>query len=718
MRLSVLLIVFLPLISFGQSMHYQLDQSIPVEVNGTNLLSPWAGGLNSAQINSIDLDFDGDDDLAVFDRTANKLFTFVNHQGQYLYSPEFETYFPSTVNNWMLLRDFNCDGKKDIFTSSVSGILVFVNVSSNGALKWRPFNNGGPLLTIGFSGSINLKVNLSDLPAIDDVDGDGDLDILNARFVGVGTIEWHRNMSVENAGKCDSLQMVRVTQEWGNFEECECGLFAFSGKDCSQVGGRVQHDEGKSLLTLDFNQDGLRDLLFSEEDCTSLYGLPNDSSNQKASFSSFIDFPAGKPSELLFPAAYYEAVDFDGTKDLVVSSNISSTVFSSLDFSNSVWTYKNTATDLKPQFSFAKYNFLQENMIDLGSYASPSFADVDDDNDLDLFISYWSGPDTVSSIHHFENSGTIDQPSFRFVTNDFLQFSKFGLYNIKIQFVDVNADGRTDLAFTASNKATGITQLYFLFNQASGALDFKDQLPAMSGFQIDPSENVFLSDVNSDGLVDAIVGKVDGSLQYWKNVGSANSFFLVLSNSSFLGLGSSITRYSMSAAMADLKHDGRPDLILGNKGSLLVFSDFQTNQNPVADTVFIENPRKGTYENRSLGGSIRVAAADLNFNFSPLIFVGTIAGGLYNLKPEVTNSSDQPLFFCWPNPVLSSDKIFMRANQPANVQIYNVIGQRLSNSFSLGSNETETVSHNLAPGLYFARVSLSSQTLVYKFVVR
>ena len=52
---------------------YSIDQSIPVEVNGKSLLMPWAGGVNSAQINTMDLNGDGKQDLVVFDRTANKL---------------------------------------------------------------------------------------------------------------------------------------------------------------------------------------------------------------------------------------------------------------------------------------------------------------------------------------------------------------------------------------------------------------------------------------------------------------------------------------------------------------------------------------------------------------------------------------------------------------------------------------------------------------------
>lgn len=703
----------------SQDSRYQLDQSISVEKSGVQLPYPWAGGINSAQIGTIDLDQDGIEDIVVFDRTANKLFTFLNSGNKCVYSPDYETMFPSSISNWMLLRDFNCDGKKDLFVADISGMVVYVNVSKGGKLLWRSFNNGLPVLTIGFNGPVNLKVNQTDIPAIDDVDGDGDLDVLNTRFVGAGTVEYHQNMSIENSGKCDSLQMVRITQIWGNFEECDCGLIALQGKDCSQAtSGRVLHDEGKSLLTLDVNNDGVRDLLFSEEDCTALYSLINTGSNTNADISTFGKFPSANPITLLFPAGYYEDVDFDGAKDLVISSNISSTVFASLDFSNSVLQYKNTGTDLLPQFSFVKSNFLQEHMIDVGSYATPSFADADHDGDLDLFVSNWSGADTISSIHYFENTGTYDQPSFKVVTDDYMQFSKFELYNIKIQFVDVNADGKTDLAFTATSRQTDVTELYFLYNRSSGVFDFSGQSPIAAGVQIDLPENVLLADLDKDGLLDMLIGKVDGSLQYWSNRGSANSFFPVLSNSSFLGLGASISRYCVSTSVADLKQDGKADLLVGNKGSLVTFSDFETTQNQVSDTIYIENARKGVYENRNIGGSIRPVTADLYFNFSPLVFVGTISGGIYVLKPGQVNSSGQALFYWWPNPASPGDNITIRANQLAAVQIFNILGQELGDAFSVQPNETYNLNHNLSNGLYIARVSFQSKSISKKFIIR
>jgi len=175
--------------SFSQNA-YHLDQSVPVEVNGKSIGMPWAGGLNSAQINKIDLNGDGKEDLAIFDRTANKMFTYLTVGSQYQYAPDYELFFPPSINQWVLLRDFNCDGKKDLFTSDPGGIAVFVNTSHAGSPpSWRPFYPGHPLLTYWYNGSINLQVNGTDIPAIDDIDEDGDLDIIVAQFVGWNSIK-------------------------------------------------------------------------------------------------------------------------------------------------------------------------------------------------------------------------------------------------------------------------------------------------------------------------------------------------------------------------------------------------------------------------------------------------------------------------------------------------------------------------------------------------
>src|SRR5690554_6493936 len=52
------------------------NDSIPVIKSGNLLDFPWAGGLNHAQFSSIDIDFNGHDDLFIFDRSVNQIRMF------------------------------------------------------------------------------------------------------------------------------------------------------------------------------------------------------------------------------------------------------------------------------------------------------------------------------------------------------------------------------------------------------------------------------------------------------------------------------------------------------------------------------------------------------------------------------------------------------------------------------------------------------------------
>ena len=716
LSLTLLLVAGLPFWALPQNT-YHFDQSIPVEVSGKSINMPWAGGLNSAQVSTIDLNGDGKEDLAVFDRTANKMFTYLRIGNQYSHSPDYEIFFPDVINQWVLLRDFNCDGKKDLFTNDPGGIAVFVNTTVAGSPpSWRAFNPGHPLLTHWYNGSINIQVNGTDIPALDDVDGDGDLDVIVAQFVGFGSMEFHKNMSMEKTGRCDSLQLNWITSKWGNFEECECGSFAFNGLDCSQlIGGRIMHDEGKSLLTIDINGDGLRDLLFSEEDCTSLYLLPNQGTRDSADMKDFTIFPSSTPSTLLFPASYYEDMDFDGIKDLVVSTNISARVTTDIDLSNSIWFYKNTGTNVLPNFNFKKQNFLQDQMIDVGSYASPAFADFDSDGDLDMFISYWAIPDSSASIYQYENIGSFTEPSFRFVTNDYANFSALGFYNIKIQFEDFDKDGHADLLFTATDKTTSVTQLYILKNKGIKNFDFSGQSPEALRFTISQLENVFVYDINRDGLDDILCGRADGSLQYYKNTGA----LFIQNDLAYLGLKSDIMRFCASPVISDLKHDGKPDLILGNRGSVVVYENFQSNSNPVADSLLIGNDLKNLFGARTLSSYINLATADLYANGNPLIIVGTITGGINILKPDsIVRNENENTVAIWPNPVSQNANFNIRATQNSVVQFFSIVGQKLNEPIEIPAGETTQLPQALSPGLYIARVSWSGKSQSMKVIVR
>ena len=702
---------------------YQLHQEIEVEADGKTLALPWAGGLNSVQVNTMDLNGDSKEDLVLFDRTANKLITLLNQNNQYVSAPDYEALFPAEVTQWVLLRDFNCDGKKDIFTSDPFGIIVFINITkAGGKLAWRAFNPGFPLLTKGFTSNINLKVNESDIPIIDDIDGDGDLDILNVRFVGIGGVEWHKNLSKERTNTCDSLQLERITQNFGKFEECSCGKFAF-GQTCVELGGgRTQHAGGKAMLALDLDNDGDKEILFSEEDCPRVYMLENKGTKENALMTTAVRYPiASSIGYINFPATFLEDVDQDGLKDLISSPNLYARTTLSANFKNSMWFYKNTGTNQLPQFTFQKTNLLQDQMIDVGDYAVPALIDSDGDGDLDLFVSNYTDTDFASTVTHYENTGTPTTPRFRFVTSDYIGFSSANYYNAKLQFADINGDGTFDFTFTGTSRQTGLTTLMYVPNRSTLRHDFSGQSLMSTNFTIEQSENILLADINQDGLSDLLIGKSDGAIEYWKNSGPSGEFNYRLEDASYNGLGPSIERQSPALALGDLDADGRAELIVGDqKGFLSVYGDVRA-QNPIMEPVknLIYNSLTETYSSINLGGRVWPVVANLFNSDKPSLVIGNILGGLHILKNDGGQAlPENPVIDLFPNPVEKQGEFKIKADRNVLVQFYTVLGQKISESYFIPANQEYPITiSGLSAGIYIARFSANGKTVGRKFIV-
>ena len=725
-RLSFFLTIFLLPEALVAQFTYQIDQSIPVEANEKTLAFPWAGGLNAAQPNTLDVNGDSKLDLVVYDRAAAKLFTFIQENKQWKYAPEYESLFPAEVSQWMLLRDFNCDGKKDLFTSDPFGIVVFVNTTRPGEnLSWRPYHPGSPLLTKGFSGNINLKVNETDIPAIDDIDGDGDLDVLNLKFVGSGTVEYHKNLSIERTGRCDSMQLERITQNFGGFEECSCGKFAF-GKTCAQIGGgRTAHAGGKALLTVDTDNDGDRELLFAEEECARVYFLENTGTKDAAVMTSAEIFPSTSPIAMsIFPAPFLEDVDFDGKADLLASPNISSRTFLSTNFKNSLWLYSNTGTSQNPNFSFSKSNFLQESMIDVGDNAVPAFADYDADGDLDMFIGSFVGQNLIGTVYQYENIGTPSAPSFRLVTEDFANLSFLSSFNLKPQFADMDADGKVDLVLTATDLKKGLTSLFFLPNQIDKGLSFSLQFVTPISFTIRQSENILIHDINRDGLPDILVGTSTGAIEYWKNNNPAGTNDFSLENGGYLGLGPSTKRQNPSVSIADLDADGREDLVVGDqRGTITIYGDIRSsNPSTVGTTAIVYNPILEIYEAKNLGGKIYPICLNLFNTDKASIVVGNSTGGIYILKNDDGKElPPDPVILLYPNPLQRSKEPFylnIETDRNALVQFFSLLGQKVSESYFIPANQVYSFDFpRLASGIYIARFTVNGKSYAQKFII-
>jgi hypothetical protein len=537
--IRLLLVLLLPVAAFSQPFARRYD--VPVSVNDGPLRNAWAGGLNSGQFSKADLDFDGHEDLIVFDRIGNRLLTYLNDgegNDHYTFTIRFNHLFPADLRGWVLMHDFNCDGKKDIFTNFQSGLKLFKNTgdATNG-LSFEPVN-GGNLIQAHYDFGANafdapLYAIGIDMPSIDDYDDDGDMDIFSYTELGT-TVYWFKSMQVEN-GDCETPDYECVNRCYGMFNEASESFLLSTGDlffcDFNMADPREASERmhiGSSLLQLELDGNGIKDLVLgdvSEPNMAALL-MMNAEDGQDSTFSNSLNFPwqfgaSDSVNMPLFPAAFYEDLDNDGVPDLVVSPNASAQAADQ----QSVWYFKNTGSIALPSFQLIRKNFLQNEQIDLGWGAYPVVVDVDMDGLKDIVVSnrLRSTPGQVytSRMWWLRNVGTPATPAFVVADENWLDIPSREMRSVYPAFGDVDQDGDTDMLLGDEDG------FIHLFRNSAGAgaplaLVQEDTLENAAGFNIDPGQNATpqLIDLDEDGLSDLIVGEKNGNINYYRNSGS------------------------------------------------------------------------------------------------------------------------------------------------------------------------------------------------------
>jgi hypothetical protein len=690
MRYITVFILFISTHYVAAQIAFQYDQSIPINVDGVDLTMPWTGGMNSVQYNTMDLNHDQVMDLVLFDRTSNKISTYLTVDNHYAYAPDYEAYFPEGLTNWLLLRDYDCDGKKDLFTYNPFGMTAYHNVSNGDQLQWEVAID--PVTTLGTSSVINIKFNGCDIPVIDDLDGDGDLDVLIFGFNG-GDIQYHQNFSIERTASCDVPDFERVTDSWGNFADCDCGSFSFDGGDCEQAGGRVEHVGGKSLLAYDMDGDGDVEVVIGDENCSELFLFENRGDLDNARMDGFVKFPNSTDPTMptTFAAAYLEDINFDGKKDLLVSANLSAnTFFNASDFENSSWLYANMGSENVPDFQFSTADFLQSEMLDLGSNSSVAFADEDGDGDLDMLVTshgqYQQFFGYGSKISLYRNVGTQSAPAFQLDNQDYLGLSGLQLGGMKLYIADVNGDRTMDLVISATSLNTFAYSVFYVLNNSENLLNFNGQQGQPINTPFTSTDNLHFFDVDQDGLTDLLVGKSSGNLVYYNNVGNGESPDYQLQTEEFYNIATSFTNRNLAPTVGDVDGDGEMDLITADDtGQLIIYGDF-LNQlefplTGVADNYFnVKTETVGTFR---LGLHAVPVLVDIYNAGTPVIVIGTAQGGLQLLKntearpPQL--GEDDKLLRVFPNPGnISSDGVVeISTQEELFVKIISVLGKEI-----------------------------------------
>lgn len=723
------LFLFIPFFGFSQNHLFKYYDEAPVLKEGKLLPMAWAGGINTAQLNRADLDGDLKDEIIIMDKHSAAIHIFSFENGNYEYRPELLQYLPALNIDWVIFADYNCDRKNDVFNYGQSGVILYKNTSGEGTFaSWEKVAD--PLMTTGFSGKINLLINPTDVPAIGDIDGDGDLDILSYNFSSGEDIRFHKNLALEKHGNCGQFDFEIADRTWGKFKECSCFEYAFHGEECEGGGhhhGRVAHVGGKSMTTYDYDADGDQDLLLGHEDCPNLIYLENTGDAANALFSAFLpEFPANAPVIMeRYPAVQFIDVDFDDKQEMTVSVNIEDNLSFTSDFSHSLWLYQMATTTSTPDFELTATNFLQKEMLDLGEMSAPAFFDIDDDGDEDLLVAA-NGKEAdgvfLGSVALLENTGTSFNPSFSLEDADFMDLSSLELHVPHLRFADFNGDGKTDLFYSGYSMDEAQIKSFIFYNRAEGQNppDF-DGDPSQVSMPLEIFENSEFFDEDGDGDPDLLVGKRNGSLHFYENTGNAT---FNLAENEYMGIGpnTSAGKINLFAEVTDLDNDGNADLVTADRQEASVYYNFLNAQGEPATLAFFSETTQSEMpiltENYNW-----LAFADLFGTGRPSMVAGGSGGGLkfFRNKDEIDNPGNiSARVKVYPNPVKESSPLVVETNKAGTASFYNLWGQRVSAAVALKPGIKNQVGlPPLARGIYIMIFEAANkEKVVTKLVVR
>lgn len=743
-RISFFFIIglyFLPLFSFCQTLSrdFGFERSVAVDVQNSALhclLFPWSGGLNSIKISEIDLNFDGFKDLFIFEKNGNRILPFLN-QGIndsccFSFAPQYVHCFPK-LHDWAILKDYNLDGKEDIFTYGLAGISLYKNISLNEPAFELVTEQ---LQSYYYSGYTNIYSSPDDYLAIDDVDGDGDLDILNFWLLGK-YVHFQKNYGI-NPENPD----FRLEDEcWGHFSEGADNNVITLFTDCSNKNSVDEADRhvGSSLLYYDFTSDGVKDLILGDIDFPNLILLTNGGSPDSAyMISQNPFFPNFSDPINLFSMPVCSVIDCDNDSipELIASPSDPSLI-KSQDM-KSVWKYD--YSDISHQFELTNTSFIQEEMIDVGSGSVPVLYDWNGDGLEDLFIGNYGSYDSSnyingflnsyysSSISYYQNIGTPTLPRFKLVTNDFGNIKQYGFLSLHPSFGDFNGDSIPDLL---CGKKEGDLVL-FLNNSISEMPLFAPPLLSDQSIDVGDFSTPQYFDLDRDGKKDLLIGNRRGHISFFRNVSSTEipQFQLITDT---LG-GVDIRNYEISYfgySIPCFFRNSSDETVLfcgSEQGNIFYYKNIDGNLegNFTLELEALYEISQNHRYNIDEGIRTSPCVGDVDNDSFPELLIGNWAGGISYFKgiavpdstEKISNHYDKAKIEIFPNP--TTDKITIKIHPfqlrtNGHLELFDLSGRIVKKLEIIGECATVDLS-DLREGIYLGKFILDKTILEFKVI--
>lgn len=549
--------------------------------------------------------------------------------------------------------DIDGDNDSDLVIGGFNGLILYTN---NGAV-----NPSWTKSTLLFD-SINTKIGTDPKPSFTDIDADGDYDL----FIGIG----------ESFFEDGSIPGTTVA-----YRNIGTKLSPNFQLDNTLVVGLPDAGYNSYPTFADLDNDKDLDLLIGR-DLTGLLYYKNLGNSQAPVWSlESTTFNVVEKSTYWKNPQLFD-LDKDGDYDLIYGTD-----------AGTLYYYENKGSVTSPSFV---YNNLFP-VVKAGGASSPSFADIDNDGDLDILSGSNIGP-----FEFFRNTGSKDKPIFVKSTAPFSGINP-GSYSVPL-FIDLDKDNDLDITSGALN---GKLTSYINNNNVYSLTTSYFSTISAGWFSI-PT----FADINNDGEVDLFVGAEEAvNVKFYLNQGNFN----MLQNDTLMASLNLPGR--TKPVFVDLDNDNDYDLVCGNNwGEMFAYENTGTPSAPIWEDISelmegieVKQMASPGFADLDNDGKVDMVIGEYDGNFTYYKNLFAISSVKEDKNSEIP--TEYVLSQNYPNPFNPATKInfSLKENSHVRLEVFNTLGEKIETLVDEYKNKGNYIvdfnGSKLNSGVYLYRIT-------------